>query len=151
MMYERPRVNVRVERVSNFTFTRYLPYIASILFRNRPFDFWGVVWVISEKYPAVGFRAKKTLKRKYLPYNGLLCTSRIRLFWAVFIGSFFFGEILFLNLTFAVYTWSLNSLVHRRSRINVKVETRSTFTFTRGLSYIAIILFTRAKFTCVCT
>ena len=38
-----------------------------------------------------------------------------------------------------------------RSRINVKVETRSTFTFTRGLSYIATILFTRAKFTCVCT
>ena len=30
-----------------------------------------------------------------------------------------------------------------RSRVNVKVEHRSTFTFTRGLSYIAPISFTR--------
>ena len=60
-------------------------------------------------------------------------------------------EILYLNLTFAVYTWSLNSLMNGKSRINVKVETRSTFAFTRGLSYIATILFTRAKFTCVGT
>ena len=31
-MYERPRVNVKVERGSTFTFTRDLPYIVSILF-----------------------------------------------------------------------------------------------------------------------
>ena len=30
--YERPRVNVKVERGSTFTFTRDLPYIVSILF-----------------------------------------------------------------------------------------------------------------------
>ena len=33
------------------------------------------------------------------------------------------------------------------SRVNVKVERRSTFTFTRGLSYIACISFTHAKIT----
>ena len=32
VMYERPRVNVKVERGSTFTFTRDLPYIVSILF-----------------------------------------------------------------------------------------------------------------------
>ena len=31
-MYERPRVNVKVERGSTFPFTRDLPYIVSILF-----------------------------------------------------------------------------------------------------------------------
>ena len=31
-MYERPRVNVRVERGSTFTFMRGLSYIASIFF-----------------------------------------------------------------------------------------------------------------------
>ena len=39
--------------------------------------------------------------------------------------------------------------MYRRSRVNVKVEPRSTFTFTRGLSYIASISFTRVNFTCV--
>ena len=79
MMYERPHVNVKVERDSTFTFTRYLRYIASILFRGRPFDFWGVVSGISEKIPCSRNASKKTLKRKYVPYNGLLCTSEIRL------------------------------------------------------------------------
>ena len=37
------------------------------------------------------------------------------------------------------------------SRVNVKVERRSTFTFTRGLSYIACTSFTLVKFTCVRT
>ena len=32
---------------------------------------------------------------------------------------------------------------------NVKVKRVSTFTSTRGLSYIACILFTQVKFTCV--
>ena len=31
-VYERPRVNVKDERGSTFTITRYLPYIVSILF-----------------------------------------------------------------------------------------------------------------------
>ena len=34
-----------------------------------------------------------------------------------------------------------------KSRVNVKVKPRLTFTFRRGLSYIASILFTRVKFT----
>ena len=34
-MYERPRVNVRVERGSTFTFLRGLSYIASIFFYAR--------------------------------------------------------------------------------------------------------------------
>ena len=38
-----------------------------------------------------------------------------------------------------------------RSRVNVKVEPRSTFTFTHGLLFIPSILFTRVKFTCVRT
>ena len=38
-----------------------------------------------------------------------------------------------------------------RSTRNVKVEPRSTFTFTRGLSYIASLSFTHANFTCVRT
>ena len=61
MMYERPHVNVKVERDSTFTFTRYLRYIASILFRSRPFDFWGVVSVISEKISCRRTASKKTL------------------------------------------------------------------------------------------
>ena len=39
--------------------------------------------------------------------------------------------------------------MYGRSRVNVKVEPRSTFTFTRGLSYTASILFTSVNFTCV--
>ena len=35
------------------------------------------------------------------------------------------------------------------SRLNVEGEPPSTFTFTRGLSYIASILFMLVKFTCV--
>ena len=34
-MYERPRVNVKDERGSTFTFTRDPPYIVSILFKLR--------------------------------------------------------------------------------------------------------------------
>ena len=33
----------------------------------------------------------------------------------------------------------------------VKVERGSTFTFTRGLPYIAFISFMRVNFRCVCT
>ena len=33
-------------------------------------------------------------------------------------------------------------VMYGRSRVNVKVEPRSTFTFTRGLSYFASFLFT---------
>ena len=41
---------------------------------------------------------------------------------------------------------------YERSRVNVKVvETRSTFTFTSGTSYIASILFTCVKYTSVRT
>ena len=36
-MYERPRVNVTVDRGLTFTFTRDLPYIASILFTRVKF------------------------------------------------------------------------------------------------------------------
>ena len=41
--------------------------------------------------------------------------------------------------------------VNGRPRANVKVEPRSTFTFTRNLSYIASISFTHVKFACVLT
>ena len=41
--------------------------------------------------------------------------------------------------------------MYERSHIHVKVKLRSTFTFMRGLSYMAFILFTRVKFTCVRT
>ena len=37
--------------------------------------------------------------------------------------------------------------MHERSRVNVKVEPRSTFTLTRDRPYIASILFIRVKFT----
>ena len=37
--------------------------------------------------------------------------------------------------------------MNERPKVNAKVEPRSTFTFTRGLSYIASILFTRVNFT----
>ena len=39
--------------------------------------------------------------------------------------------------------------MYGRSLVSVKVETPSTLTFTRDLSHIASILFTREKFTCV--
>ena len=41
--------------------------------------------------------------------------------------------------------------MYGRSRVNVKVEHHSTFTFTRGLSYMASFSFTRVNFTCVLT
>ena len=41
--------------------------------------------------------------------------------------------------------------VYGKSRVNVKVELRSTFTFTEGLSCIASISFTHVNFTCVRT
>ena len=41
--------------------------------------------------------------------------------------------------------------MYERPQVNAKVEPRSTFTFTRGLSYIASILFTRVNFTCLRT
>ena len=39
--------------------------------------------------------------------------------------------------------------MYERLKVNAKVEPRSTFTFTRGLSYIASNLFTRVNFTCL--
>ena len=41
--------------------------------------------------------------------------------------------------------------MYERSRIHVNVKLRSTFTFMRGLLYMASILVTRVKFTCVRT
>ena len=41
--------------------------------------------------------------------------------------------------------------MYERSRIQVNVKLRSTFTFMLGLPYMASILFTRVKFTCVRT
>ena len=41
--------------------------------------------------------------------------------------------------------------MYGQSCVNAKVEPRSTFTFTLGLSYIASILFTHVTFTSVCT
>ena len=41
--------------------------------------------------------------------------------------------------------------MYGRSRVNVKVEPRSTFPFTRDRLYITSIIFTRVKFTCVRT
>ena len=41
--------------------------------------------------------------------------------------------------------------MYGRSRVNVKVESLSTLTFTRDLSYIASISLTRVYFTCVRT
>ena len=41
--------------------------------------------------------------------------------------------------------------MYGRSRVSVKVERGLTFTFTRGLSYIASISFMHVKFTCVRT
>ena len=41
--------------------------------------------------------------------------------------------------------------MYGRSRVNVKVKPRSTFTFTGGLSDIASISFTHVNFTCVRT
>ena len=41
--------------------------------------------------------------------------------------------------------------MYERSRVSVKVEQGSTFTFTRDLPYIVSISFTRVYFTCVRT
>ena len=41
--------------------------------------------------------------------------------------------------------------MNEKLRLNIKVEPRSTFTFTPDSSYIAFILFTRVKFTPVRT
>ena len=36
-LYEKPRVNVKVERVLTFTYTRHLPYIVSVSFKGVNF------------------------------------------------------------------------------------------------------------------
>ena len=41
--------------------------------------------------------------------------------------------------------------MYGRSRVHVKVEPCSTFTFTLGLSYIVAVSFTHVNFTCVRT
>ena len=41
--------------------------------------------------------------------------------------------------------------MYERSRMNVKVQRGSTFTYTRDTPYIFSILFTRVKFTCLRT
>ena len=41
--------------------------------------------------------------------------------------------------------------MYEKAMVNVKVWRGSTFTFTRDLPYIASILFSRVKFTCVRT
>ena len=52
--------------------------------------------------------------------------------------------------TFLTFTHvNKTEAIYERSRVNVIVKGDSTFTFKRDLSYIASILFTRAKFTCV--
>ena len=89
-MYERPRVNVKVERGSTFTFTRDLSQGGFPLSRNF-------------------------YLRTYVNF------TRVNKIEATYGGS----------------------------RVNVKV--RSSFTFARGLSYIASISFTRVNFTCIRT
>ena len=41
--------------------------------------------------------------------------------------------------------------MYDRSRVNLKVEPRSTFAFTRDLLYIVSTLFTCVKVMCLCT
>ena len=53
------------------------------------------------------------------------------------------------NFPYVRTTTRVNKIgtMYGRSRVYVKVEPRSTFTYTRGLSYIASISFTRVKIT----
>ena len=53
------------------------------------------------------------------------------------------------NFPYARTTTRVNEIgtMYGRSRVYVKVEPRSTFTYTRGLSYIASISSTRVKIT----
>ena len=48
-----------------------------------------------------------------------------------------------------IFKWHANTckieVLYGRSRVNVKVEPRPTFTFSRGKSYITTIFFTHAK------
>ena len=60
-MYKRPRANVKVKRGSTFTFTRDLPYIASVLFIGL---ISAALWVLHEREErglisrtAAGYRA----------------------------------------------------------------------------------------------
>ena len=41
--------------------------------------------------------------------------------------------------------------MYERSRVNVKTAPRSTFMSTRDTSYVASILYTRVKYTCIRT
>ena len=54
------------------------------------------------------------------------------------------------RLIFACVNKTIEAM-NRRSRVNLKVEPRSSLTFTRNTSYIASILFKRVKCTCVRT
>ena len=62
-MYERPRVNMKVERGSTFMFTRDLPYIVSILFTRVKFT---CVHVRTEKLRDSGNPRLGALKKSVL-------------------------------------------------------------------------------------
>ena len=46
-----------------------------------------------------------------------------------------------------IFTCENNEAMYGRSRVNEKVEPRSSFTFTRGLPYIGANLFANVNFT----
>ena len=67
-MYERPRVNINVERGSSFTYSRAIPYIVSILFtRVRKEKKYATV----EIHLKLMERVRSHLKvKKKSPYDG---------------------------------------------------------------------------------
>ena len=63
-MYERPRVNVNVERGSTFSFTRGLPYIVSISFTRVKFTCVRTEkWMLKTAHKAI-----KSDRDKFLIY-----------------------------------------------------------------------------------
>ena len=89
----------------------------------------------------------------YTKISSFMPDITIGIVWDCFYLLIFYSE------KFSTWVWRLQFAVNvnlnlsnvGRSRVNVNVEPRSTFTLTRGLSYIASISFTYVNYTCVRT
>ena len=137
-MYGKSRVKVKVEPHSTFTITRDLSYITFISFTHVKITPQWKSITRQWNQPHVNY-TREVINFYFYARSFIHCLS-------------FICECKFSARTHVSFT-RVNKIetMYGRSRINVKVEPRSSFTFTSVLSYIASILFTRVKLTRVYT
>ena len=140
-MYERTLVNVKLERGSTFTFTRDLYFIYA---RKTYVRTCGKFTFANKRE---GMYERSCVKVKV---DHLACIIYVRLFplscnWFPLSRNFYVRT----HVKFACVNEI--EVMYARSRVIVKVEWGSTFTFMRDLPYIVSILLTRVKLTWVHT